>query len=127
LEAGLDVPAALRISGHCTQSPRLQRAAWQVAREAERNEGLPLLKYTNPLTQTVLYALRFPMPDASRIHLLREVGRNHALRAAKLLSWTQGVMEPLAICILGILVGFTVLSLVLPLVRLIQGLSGGLV
>ena len=67
------------------------------------------------------------MPDAARIHLLREVAQSHAQRAAKLLSWTQGVMEPLAICVLGILVGFTVLSLILPLVRLIQGLSGGLV
>ena len=126
LEAGLDVPAALRIAGHCTQSPRLQRAAWRLAREAERNDGLPPLKHSHPLTQTVVYALRGGMSDAARIHLLREVGQSHAQRASKLLSWTQGMMEPLAICVLGILVGFTVLALLIPLISLIQGLSGGL-
>jgi type II secretory pathway component PulF len=66
------------------------------------------------------------VPDAARIRLLREVGQSHAQRAAKLLSWSQGMMEPLAVCVLGILVGFTVLALLSPLVRLIQGLSGGL-
>jgi type II secretory pathway component PulF len=127
MEAGLDTPFALRIAGHCTHSPRLQSAAWRLARDVERNEGLPLLGHSNPLTQTVVYALRFPMPDRARIRLLREVGLTYAQRASKLLSWTQGMFEPLAICVLGILVGFTVLALVLPLVRLIQGLSGGLV
>jgi type II secretory pathway component PulF len=126
LEAGMEVPAALRISGHCTHSPRLQRAAGLLAQEAERNDRLPPLERRHPLTQTVVYALRGPVPDAARIRLLREVGQSHAQRAAKLLSWSQGMMEPLAVCVLGILVGFTVLALLSPLVHLIQGLSGGL-
>lgn len=125
LDAGLDVPATLRIAGYCAQSPRLQRAAWRVAREAERNEGLPPLKQHNPLTQTVLHALRGDMPQAARIRLLREVGQCHAQRVRTQLSWTRGTIEPIAIGAIGLVVGCVVLALFLPLISLIRGLSGG--
>jgi type II secretory pathway component PulF len=126
LEAGLEVPTALRIAGYCTPSPRLQRAAWQLARDAERNELLPHFSLPHPLTNTVVLALRGPLHEAARIRVLREVGQCHAERAQTRLSWTRGLMEPLAIIAIALVVGFVALSLFLPLIRLVQGLSGGL-
>jgi type IV pilus assembly protein PilC len=126
LEAGLEVPTALRVAGYCSQSPRLQRAAWRLARDAERNELLPHPELSTPLTHTVVLALRGPMHEAARIRVLRAVGQCHAERARTRLSWTHGLMEPLAICAIALVVGFIVVSLFLPMVRLVQGLSGGL-
>jgi type IV pilus assembly protein PilC len=65
------------------------------------------------------------MHEAARIRLLREVGHCHAERARTRLSWTRGLMEPLAICAIALVVGFTVLGLFLPLIALVQGLAGG--
>lgn len=124
LEAGLEVPDALRIAGFSTRSPRLQRAAWRLAREIDRNEGLPPLSRPDPLTQTIQHALRGAMPPPARIRLLREVGHCHAQRARRRLSWTRGLVEPIAICVIGLVVGGTVLALFMPLVYLIHGLSG---
>lgn len=126
MQAGLPTPAALRIAGHCAQSPRLQRAAWRLARDVERNEGLPLLKRSSALPQTVVFALYGEMHEAARIRLLREVGQCYGQWADSRLSWKHGLMEPLAVIIVGLLVGLTLVALFLPVLMLIQGLSGGL-
>ncbi len=63
------------------------------------------------------------MPPRSRVALLRELSRCHGEQAAMLLSWTLGVIEPLAIVLVGFIVGTVVVGLFLPLLSLIQGLS----
>ena len=124
LEAGLPAPSALRIAGYATSSMRLRRAAWRLAREIDRGPGLVLPRHREPLTQTVLHALQAEMPPEARVRLLREVSRCHAGRAALRLSWTGGLIEPIAICVVGVVVGGTVLALFMPLILLIEGLSG---
>jgi type II secretory pathway component PulF len=126
MQAGLPTPAALRIAGHCAQSPRLQRAAWRLARDVERNEALPLLRRSTSLPQSVIFALRGEIHEAARIRLLREVGQCYAQWADLRLSWKHGLIEPLAVIIVGLLVGLTLVALFLPVLMLIQGLSGGL-
>ena len=80
-------------------------------------------RYQPFLTATVLYALRTEMPAATRVRLLSEIGVCHGERARRFLSWTHGIIEPLAIAAVGLVVGATVLALFLPLVSLVQGLS----
>jgi len=125
LEAGLSVSNSLRVAGFTTRSPRLQRAAWRLAREAERDEGLPSLSRSEILTHTVVHALRAPLPEATRVRLLREVSQCHADRARGWASWSRGVFEPLAIAAVGLVVAGVVLALFLPLIVMIHGLSGG--
>jgi hypothetical protein len=78
----------------------------------------------SPLTSTVQYALRAEMPAAARVHLLKEVSNCYADRTRNRLSWTRGIVEPLAICAIGLVVGLVVIALYLPLVDLINNLSG---
>jgi type II secretory pathway component PulF len=63
------------------------------------------------------------MSATSRIRLLREISACHAERGRLRLSWASGIIEPITICIVGIVVGLTVLALFLPLVKLIEGLT----
>ncbi len=123
IEAGLETPSALRIAGFTTRKPRLRRAAWRLAGNLE--QGATALDPSHrPLTSTVLYALRTEMPTSSRVHLLREIGQCHAGRARSRLSWTYGIVEPVAIGAIGLAVAAVVLALFLPLVTLVNGLSG---
>jgi type IV pilus assembly protein PilC len=123
LEAGLPTPSALRVAGYATNSMRLRRAAWRLAREIDRGSGIAVPLARDPLSQTVRHALEAEMPPEARVKLLREVSRCHARRGALRLSWTRGLIEPIGICVVGVIVGGTVLALFMPLFSLIQGLS----
>jgi type IV pilus assembly protein PilC len=123
LEAELDIPSALRIAGFTTNGSRLGRAAWRLAGEIESGNPPKQPNHQRPLTATVLHALRSDLSTASRIRLLREISSSYAERARIRLSWTQGIIEPLAIGVIGGVVGGAVVALFLPLVTLVQVLT----
>jgi type IV pilus assembly protein PilC len=123
LEADVSFPDALRIAGFTVSQSRMRRAAWQLANDVESTGAFSERAYEEPLTATVTYALSVDIPTASRVHLLRDISNCHAERVRIGLGWTTGLVEPLAICLVGVLVGFTVLGLFMPLIKLIEGLS----
>jgi len=124
LEAELATPQALRLAGIATGNPPIRRATARVAGGLDASGELAGGSHvTNILTATILHALSLERTDTSRIRLLREISACHAERARRRLSWTRGIIEPLAICAIGLVVGVTVVALFLPLVSLINALS----
>ena len=99
------------------------RASCRLAHDIERNETHASSCRSDPLSQTVTQALRCDMPVAARVRLLRELSHCYAERAQARLSWTQGIVEPVAIGVIGAIVGGVVIALFLPLISLIQVLS----
>jgi type II secretory pathway component PulF len=124
LEADVELPDALRIAGHSIQRARMQRAAWRLANEIERDKGQSSRVFERPLSASVYQAISADMTTAARVHLLREISSAHADRVRIGLSWTSGLVEPAAIVLVGFVIGAIVLGLFLPLVRLVEGLSG---
>jgi type II secretory pathway component PulF len=123
LEAELGVPQAVRLAGIATGNPPIRRAASRAASDLDAGSNLDPSGSKTILTATVLHALRSNTAATSRIGLLREISASYADRARRRLSWTRGIIEPLAVCVIGLVVGGTVLALFLPLVSLIHGLS----
>ena len=124
LDGGVSLPDALRIAGFTLPKNRVQQAAWGLANELESTGRCTQSAYQQPLTATVVRALAIDMNTAARVRLLREISECHAERVRIGLSWSTGFVEPLAICLVGFTVGWVVLGLFLPLVKLIEGLSG---
>ncbi len=124
LDAGMDAPSALRIAGFTSRRPRLRAAGWSLARDLDAGAAAPPRRDQHPLTATLVYALRSDIPTASRVHLLKELSSSYADRVRNRLSWTQGVIQPIAIAAIGAIVGLVVIALFLPLVDLINNLSG---
>lgn len=122
LEAELEPAQALRLAGVATSNPPIRRAADRLAGSLETGHG-PSRASSRVLTQTVLHAVRAAAAPAARIRLLREISTSYAERARIRWSWTQGLVEPLAILAIGLIVGATVVALFLPLVSLINGLA----
>jgi type IV pilus assembly protein PilC len=120
LEGGLDLPDAQRIAARATKRADISAAAASI--NATTAAGAALPPRSLRLTAAVVYALRADVATPSRIRLLREISSCYAARARIRLSWTRGFIEPLSICVVGALVGLIVLSLFLPLIRLIDGL-----
>jgi type IV pilus assembly protein PilC len=124
LEAQLDPPQALRLAGQATGNAPIRRAADRAAMQAEAGGDFASPPVRKQLTATILHALgQDNCLPAARIRLLREISAGYAGQARRRLSWTRGIIEPLAICAIGIVVGATVIALFLPLVTLVEGLS----
>jgi type IV pilus assembly protein PilC len=123
LESNLDASQALRLAGMATDNSRMRRAGWSLANDLETNTYSISPRQSQLLTATFIYAVRADMSPASRVRLLRELADCHAQRAGMRLSWTRGIIEPLAICAIGVLVGGIVLALFMPLITLLHGLS----
>lgn len=123
LQAEFDPREAVRLAGQAANSSRLRRAAWRLSRDLELGEPVQRAAYRPILTSTVLHSLTAAMPLAARIRLLREISSSYAERSRARVSWTRGMVEPLAIGVIGVVIGVTVIGLFLPLVSLVQGLS----
>ena len=123
LEADLESWQALRLAGMATESGRLRHAAWRLANQLESRSPAIRPSERYALTSTVVHALTSDLRSGARVRLLREVGACYAQRAEKSMSWTRGIIEPIAICAIGLVVGSVVIALFLPLISLIQGLA----
>jgi type IV pilus assembly protein PilC len=123
LESGLTVSDTIKVAGLLTSRRGLRNAVWRLADQLQANDRAAKQIGAPARMATVFHALRSEMPPESRARLLREIGEVHAERARLRLSWTRGVIEPVTIVAIGVIVGTVVLSLFLPLIKLIEGLS----
>ncbi len=124
LDAGLSMPDALRIAGFTVNHSRLQRSAWRMANQLETTRRYSESLQPLPLTTTMFHALSADVSAPTRVRLLRDISACHAERVRIGLSWASGIVEPLGIVFVGFVVGTVVLALFIPLVKLIEGLSG---
>jgi type II secretory pathway component PulF len=123
LEADLPIPDALRIAGFTVEQRNIRRSTWQLAHDLETTGSFSMKAYRRSLTAGIVHALSAELSPAARLRLLRAISDAHAERVSIGLSWMTGIIEPLAIVVVGLVVGCTVLALFLPLVRLVEGLS----
>ncbi|MFO0789677.1 MAG: type II secretion system F family protein [Pirellulales bacterium] len=123
LEAGVATPDALRIAGFTVEQWRTRQAAWQLANDVEATGTFAPQTYREALSAPIVHVLSPGTSVSTRLRLLREISSCHAERMRVGLSWTSGILEPIAIVLVGLIVGCTVLGLFLPLVKLVEGLS----
>ncbi|WP_254512598.1 type II secretion system F family protein [Anatilimnocola floriformis] len=123
LEAEVSPEHALRLAGLATGSGPIQRAAVRVAAGLTSSTEEACEKNRRVLTRTVHYALVTPNSKTGRMRLLREIGASYAERMSWRLSWARGFVEPLAICLVGLIVGGVAFALFLPLFSLLHALA----
>jgi type II secretory pathway component PulF len=124
LDAGVSTSDALRIASFSVNHSRLQQSAWRLANELETTGKSTDRIDPLPLSTTVFLAMAGDVSTETRVRLLREISACHAERVRIGMSWASGIVEPLGICFVGCVVGTVVLALFIPLVKLIEGLSG---
>jgi type II secretory pathway component PulF len=122
LDAGISTPDALQVAGFLTPRKNYRQALWRLADEQKSNAGVATFSVPRRLA-TITFALRADLPSQSRVRLLREINEANLERSRRRLSWTRGLIEPVSIILIGLMVGVVVISLFLPLLRLINGLS----
>jgi type IV pilus assembly protein PilC len=124
LEGGIAVPDAVRIAGRTATGGRLRNASQAFAPQLEADNVGAAQRSQRPLTATFVYAVTADMPIGARIRLLQEIAACYADRARSRMLWTQGIVGPMTMLIVGFLVGFVAFSLFIPLINLVNNLSG---
>lgn len=124
LAGGIRTPDALRIAGRTAKGGRLRQASQRLAALLESGDVAIAEQWRRPVTATVFYAVTAELPLDSRVRLLQEIANCYVDRARSRVSWSQGILGPLTIFIVGFVVAFVALSLFLPLINLINNLSG---
>jgi len=121
LRGGFSLPVALRLAGRASGRGWLNREAMSLAEKIESPDDRP---WCSRLPPTLLYALRAGTGGTPNLRLLQELAELYAERVHARFDWSSGFVPQFAILFVGIVVGFVLLGLFLPLVQLINGLSG---
>jgi type IV pilus assembly protein PilC len=118
------LPDALKIAGLACKHPHFRVAADRLARElAIPGASLLSSPCAHNFPATMRHALGDGRSGKPNIPLLRELSRMYSERARTRINWSTSILGPVSLIGLGILVGFVVIALFMPLVSLVTSLS----
>jgi type IV pilus assembly protein PilC len=127
IDSGLDLPRAIALAAEATGEPALIRDAAAVSDQIAR--GLPLAGLaTRRIPATVTAAMELVSTTGGGGELPRvlySLGRMYEQRAEDRLRLLPSILTPLFLILIAGGVGLTVAAMFLPMVRLIQSLTGG--
>jgi type IV pilus assembly protein PilC len=125
LEAGKPVPEALAILIASGQLPAEARRRLRVARSrAEQGEALADCLYrAGLLPRTMAPLVRAAERARTLPWALTELGDHLSLRSSRVLQRASMVLAPTIVVAIGVLVGFLVEGMFLPLIKLIDGVA----
>jgi len=123
---GLPLPEALRLSAEATGSGLLMRDADRVAAEVERGESVFVAVQSARLIPPLFgFAVQVATGREALPAAVAQMARAYDNRANHALAMIRVVLFPILILCLGILLFFCVAGMFLPLVTLINSVSGG--
>lgn len=122
---GAPLDRAISIAGRASQNLRFKNAAKQMATDigtSGKFRSDSAVAHNFPAL--VRHALVAGPNATPSVPLLRQVATTYLDRVRHRFDWAEGLFAPLAIVGVGLIVGFIVISLFLPLISLITSLSG---
>jgi type IV pilus assembly protein PilC len=127
IESGLDLPRAMTLAAEATGDAALIRDATAIAGQITR--GLPLAGFTTRrIPATVTAAVELVSTTGSGLVLpevIYSLGQMYEQQAEHRLRLLPSILLPLFIILIAGGVGITVAAMFLPLVKLVQSVSGG--
>jgi len=124
LDAGLELPFALRLAGRSEGRSPIRRVALQLADDMEQKDfDLKNTPSAQQFPTTVVHALQAGLDDTPNIPLLRQLAELYTSRVRDRYNWSTGFLAQFVLVGIGLTVGMVVLTLFIPLVELVNGLS----
>lgn len=123
LAGDISLVDAVRIAGQAAKGRALRRSSQRLALQLEGGGLTGVEALRRSLSATVIHAVTVEMSTPARSQLLQTIGRCYADRSQARASWTQGLLGPVTIFVVGVVVAMVALSLFLPLVSLVNNLT----
>ncbi len=125
VHAGLPLPEALRLSAGATASPGLVREAERIATEVEQGRDLYDVSQNERLIPAMFgFLVRVRGDGESLRGALVQLSKAYESRAMHSQSLLRGWVAPVAIVLVGVVIAVLILAMFMPLVSLIQAVSG---
>ncbi|MFK8113264.1 MAG: type II secretion system F family protein [Rubripirellula sp.] len=122
LSIEVSLPDALWIAGQQCQHHHFKLAAEQLARDAHRGK-ISDSSVAHNFPANMIHALTAGPKGGPNVPLLRELSTVYSDRVANRVDWSTGVIAQGALVFVGIMIGFTAIALLAPMVSLISSLS----
>ena len=123
LKCQLPLPTALRLAGRSSAADWLRTEAECLAHQVDRSPT-DTTPWKSVLPLSVSYALSAGPNHTPSTALLESIVDLYVERVARRTDWSTGFVSFLAMLFVGGIVGFVVVALYLPLIELINGLTG---
>lgn len=123
LSLGAPLADALRIAGQATQHHYFRSVAARLAGDVAGNRPLADSPVAHNLPGNVLRALHVGPEGRPSVALLAELSELYSDRVEERFDWSAQLVGPTAIVSIGLVVGFVVIALFMPLVTLITSLT----
>ena len=124
LEAGVATPVAVRIAGQQFTRIAWKQSALELATRLDAGGTAEAIQPSTPgLPATIHYALTLDHSHAATIRILRDLAWSYDRAARDRVGWLSCVFEPVAICLVGVIVGGSLVLLLLPILSLISHLT----
>jgi type IV pilus assembly protein PilC len=125
LESGVSLSTALRLAGQTEGSSLLGRQARELAQETSQTDfDWKTSRSVRQFPASVMHALQAGPTGQPSIHLLHELSQLYANRVNDRYAWSGSLAAQLAVLAVGLSVGFMAIALYVPLVSLVEGLTG---
>ena len=125
VDSGMPLPEALRLSAGATGSPGLLREADDVALRVERGGRLDEACRGAKLVPSLFGYFATVNSDLATLRDgLIQLSKAYESRALSVQSSLRSWVAPLAVFGVGLIIGVLILALFMPLVQLIQSVSG---
>ena len=123
IDAGLDLPAAMRLASDAVGSPRLQRDTEKLAEVLESGQPLEESPHRVMLPPALLSLLHSAPQQADLPLVLDTLSSMYQQMAEVRLAQMQNLLLPILLIALGLLMAFVVIGLFAPFITLIQVIS----
>ncbi|MGZ0169692.1 MAG: type II secretion system F family protein [Planctomycetales bacterium] len=124
LEARIPLPEALSLVGGAVRDPNLAEGAWRAAKLTEAGESFGNLRgVVREIPDELLRVPGWGNNDSSLVDSLRVSSEVFALQSEISGRSVAGIVTPVTVLFAGVMIGFTVLALFTPLIKLLNDLS----
>jgi type IV pilus assembly protein PilC len=126
VEAGLDLPASIELANDATGSARLSADGSALSQALAAGKPLTAAS-TKLLPPTVPAAMQLASANQDLGTTLRSLGDLYERQAELRMNAIPGILTPLLLLLISLIIGFVILGLMWPLLRMIDGLVQPLV
>ncbi len=124
VNAGMDLPGAIRLAGDAVASPGLTQSGTAMAAHLERGESLSTLPSLGLLPRTIPAAIELSSTTNNLPETLDSLSQMYRRQAQSRLDTLPTILTPLLLLLIAILIGITLGGLLFPLFQFIQTLVG---
>ncbi len=119
VEAGLDLPAAIRLADDATASPKLGADGADLIAALESGQPLSSAAAGKILPPTVVAAMEFSASGGDLPIALRSLSQMYQQQAELRLGTIQAVLTPILLVVIGVAVGALMVAMFLPLLSVL--------